>query len=111
MHGPAPHSPFNGHTFEIAKALGELGAESRRHTEILLGLQDRLLQLPERIAAAMPEAPAPTPAPTPRPGLVARLGSLRDWVVLAVAVAGLTAAIVGRLPWADLSALLERLPK
>lgn len=104
---------FNGHTFEIARALGELGAESRRHTELLLQQQHLLIHLPDRIAAVMPRQPPPPPEapPTPQRGLAERLGSLRDWMVAAAAVGALVAAIVGRFPWQDLPDLLAKLPR
>lgn len=100
---PGP-SPVNGSSFEHAVMLGEMRAEGRRHTEILLSLQERLIDLPDKIAERMP---APQPAPSQPPP---NLGSIRDWVFAATALAALAAAIAGKLPWPELINLLRKLP-
>lgn len=112
-HDSRPPPGINGHTFEIARALGELGAESRRHTELLLQQQQMLFHLPDRLAAAVARQASTPPAPPPTPprGLAERLGSLRDWMVAAAAVGALVAAIVGRFPWSEIPDLLARLPR
>lgn len=111
MHGPYGQSPYNGHTYEIVRALATLEAESKRHTELLLQQQSLLIHLPERLALVLQRPPAPPVPPIQRPGLADHTGSLRDWVVAAVAVGALAAAIVGRFPWGELPDLLSRLPK
>lgn len=101
MHGPYPPSwpawqppcAMNGSAYDLARSLGEMTAESRRHTEILLAVQDRIIDLPESIAERMRPEPAPAPAST------RNLGTLREWLAAATAVAALTAALLGKLPW------------
>lgn len=92
---PMP-SHANGHSFELAMVMGELRAEARRHTEILLSMQERLIKLPDELVERLPEPPPPASTPAGP-----SLGSFKEWVVAATAVAALTAAIVGKLTWAE----------
>lgn len=99
---PGP-SHAKGSSFEHAVMLGEMRAEGRRHTEILLSLQERLIDLPDKIAERLPPPASPSQPP-------ANFGSIRDWVFAATALAALAAAIAGKLPWAELVSLLRKLP-
>jgi hypothetical protein len=102
-----PPSPASAMPFELAMAIGALTAESRRHTEILLALQDRLIDLPERLSELMEdEPPVATPPPVPP---APSLGSPKEWVLAAAAVAALFATATGRIGVAELLEVVRKL--
>lgn len=116
---PSPVCPMNGQAYDIAHALGGLQAESRRQTEILLGLQERIINLPHELADAIRSAPAAAsvpagsttasppsaapPPPSPPPS------TLQQWLLAATMIGGLAAALAGKLDWATLFELLRKL--
>jgi hypothetical protein len=122
MQHPPPGWPPPWHVpppggWELARAIFHLEAESRRHTEILLSLQERVLRLPTEIIDRMPPHPPPPPAPPPpasqpeppTPGIAQRLGTLREWLLAATALAALAAAVAGKLTAVELVDVLRKL--
>jgi len=89
-----PLSSVNGtpsaHTWEIAHALGTMAAEQRRHTEILLGLQERIIELPDRIGDRLEHLRAASSPPA------RDLGTLREWIVALTAIGALLATLAGK---------------
>jgi hypothetical protein len=81
----------SAHTWEIAHALGTMAAEQRRHTEILLGLQERIIELPDRIGDRLAHLNASGPTAPARD-----LGTLREWIVAATAIGALLATLAGK---------------
>lgn len=116
---PPPWAP-PPHSFELAMLLGRVEAESRRQTEIMLGINERLIDLPDRLAARLASAPASasaqatTPAtsahaqpavsttasgygPASPPSLVQRLGTIRDWVMALSMLTALALVLTGKM--------------
>lgn len=118
--GAHPHYSMNGHPhpgptpWELGVALGRMSAEQARQTEISLALMNRVIELPDRIAASIEArtaspsttASAPPPGPSPTDGL--RLGSMREWLTAAAAVGVLISLLVGKLSLAEALDLLRK---
>lgn len=123
-HDWPPQYPVNGHGYDLTMMLVHQGHEQHRQTEILLAVHDRIIDLPDRIAARLaplvppsasavppPTAPATSAPPAPAlpaasssgsaPSLLSRLGSIRDLMLLASAAAMLAAVLAGKMHWAD----------
>lgn len=73
-------SSMNGHSFEIARSLGRLEAQGERQVEILLGMQSALHQIPQRIAAELPSAPATPAKQEPPQSVLAVIVKDRWWL-------------------------------
>ena len=93
-HMPQPHVPDR--TFEIATLAG-IDRESRRQSEIMLGILHRLDELPERIATRI-SPPKPDASHPPPLGL-------KDWVQVAAGIGAVAAVLTGKLTWAQAIAL------
>ncbi len=109
---PSPHPPIAAmqpaFPFEVAMMLGRLEAESGRQTEILLAINDRLIELPDRIADRLPPPTSAPPLPPPvAPSL--KLGTIREWIMAATAIGGLLAVMSGKMTWGQLFELARKL--
>lgn len=108
MPGQMQAAPF---PFEVAMMLGRLEASSERQTEILLAINERLIDLPDRLAARLPSSPAsPQPSPPPPPAAPSlKLGTIREWILAATAIGALIAVATGRMTWLQLFDLARKL--
>jgi hypothetical protein len=117
--GAHPHSFMNGHhhpgptPWELGVTLGRMSAEQARQTEIALALMSRIIELPDKIAAAMDgRAPSPPPAPPASPPAtssdVPRLGSFREWLTAAAAVGVLISVLLGKTSLGEAFDLLRK---
>lgn len=102
-HHPQPqhHQPYDRHELALGQALGEITAEGRRHTELLLGMQQLLEALPDRISDRLSELfpaapPAPPPSPPPPPGPT-RMQQVTELLKAMLPLALLAAIVMGKL--------------
>lgn len=96
---PSPHpSPPDGHDLGLGHILGQMSAEGRRHTELLLGMQHRLETLPDRISDRLsPLIHHAPPAPPSAPPGPTRLQQITDLLKAALPLALLATIVAGKI--------------
>lgn len=103
-------------------AIGRMSAEQARQTEIALETMRRLIELPERIAAAVaagtpppatppspPPASAPPPPAPPPASTASRLGSIRELLAAAAGVGVLISVLLGKLGIGEAVELIRKI--
>lgn len=105
-HAPAPHPYPLSDAMGLGHMLGSMAAHHQRQIEILLGLQERLIELPDRIAdrlverlpapSSPPPAPAASPASAPPPGPT-RMQQVTELLKALLPLALLVAIVAGKL--------------
>lgn len=103
-----PGGQMNGYhppgEFGLGMIMGQVATEQRRQTEILLGMQQRLENLPDQIADRLPRSEAGAPKPGSAATHQTNVQQITDLLRAVVPLALLAAIVVGKLT------LLEGLP-
>lgn len=102
---------LNGSAVDLAMALGRIEGEARaahdRQTEILLSINARLIDLPERLAASSAASKASAAGTVPSPPSPWTLRRMLDAIKIAVPLAVVSLVVAGKLTWPEALPILR----